>query len=121
RLTGRREARQRARELLELVDLPLELAGRRPRQLSGGQCQRVGIARALALEPELLIADEITSALDVTIQAQILALLKDLRRKKNLTVIYISHDLSVVRAFCDRVAVFQSGQRVEIGAVNDIF
>lgn len=120
RLADRQQARQRAMDLLELVEFPLELANRRPRQLSGGQCQRAGIARSLALEPELLLADEITSALDVTIQAQILDLLRKLRRERNLTIIYISHDLSVVRGFCDRVAVFRSGQLVEIGGAEDV-
>lgn len=120
RLCGRQQARKQALELLELVDFPMDLANRRPRQLSGGQCQRVGIARSLALEPEILIADEITSALDVTIQAEILALLADLRRSRGLTVVYISHDLSVVRGFCDRVAVFQSGRLVEMGDAEEV-
>jgi len=120
RLASGQQARARMRQLLELVELPEALADRRPTQLSGGQCQRVGIARALALRPQLLIADEITSALDVTIQAQILTLLQELQQSQNLTLIYISHDLSVVRAFCDRVAVFQAGQLVEIGAADEV-
>ena len=110
----------RVRQLLEMVELPYDLRNRKPRELSGGQCQRVGIARALALSPRLLIADEITSALDVTIQAQILDLLRRLQQSHGLTMIYISHDLAVVRAFCDRVAVLSGGGIVEIGDVADI-
>jgi peptide/nickel transport system ATP-binding protein len=113
-------ASERARELLELVELPSDLRHRKPHELSGGQCQRVGIARALALSPRLLIADEITSALDVTIQAQILDLLRRLQRNHDLTVIYISHDLAIVRAFCDRVAVLSGGKIVEMGNVSEV-
>jgi peptide/nickel transport system ATP-binding protein len=119
-LADRATARRRTLELMRKVELPDALAGRRPRQLSGGQCQRVGIARALALSPQLLIADEITSALDVTIQAQILDLLRRLREEENLTILYISHDLAVVRTFCDRVAVFQAGRLVETGPVDAV-
>lgn len=112
--------KQRVTELMELVELDPELTVRRPSQLSGGQCQRVGIARALAMNPELLIADEITSALDVTIQAQIIDLLKRLRDKQGLSVVFISHDLALVRSFCDHVAVFQSGKIVEAGTVQQV-
>ena len=114
------EAADRVRQLLEMVELPYDLRNRKPHELSGGQCQRVGIARALALSPRLLIADEITSALDVTIQAQILDLLRRLQQSRDLTMIYISHDLAVVRAFCDRVAVLNSGEIVEMGDVGDV-
>jgi peptide/nickel transport system ATP-binding protein len=114
------EAADRVHQLLEMVELPFDLRNRKPHELSGGQCQRVGIARALALSPRLLIADEITSALDVTIQAQILDLLRRLQQSQGLTMIYISHDLAVVRAFCDRVAVLSSGEIVEIGDVGDV-
>ncbi|MCA0271903.1 MAG: ABC transporter ATP-binding protein [Proteobacteria bacterium] len=120
-LASKSAAMERALELMDMVELPRSFATRRPRALSGGQCQRVGIARALALSPRLLIADEVTSALDVTVQAQILRLLTRLRKEHDLTVIYISHDLTVVRKFCDRVAVFQGGRLVETGATADLF
>jgi len=120
-LAKRGEALERAFELMDMVELPRSFAGRRPGQLSGGQCQRVGIARALALSPRVLIADEVTSALDVTIQAQILRLLTRLRKERGLTILYISHDLTVVKKFCDRVAVFRHGKLVETGATADLF
>ena len=120
KLVPRNQVEARTSELMNLVELPEMLSARRPRQLSGGQCQRVGIARALAMEPKVLIADEITSALDVTIQAQILDLLERIREKENLTIIYISHDLAVVRMICSRVAVFRDGQLIEIGDVSDV-
>ena len=114
-LADRRGAAKEAEALLDMVELPRALGTRRPGQLSGGQCQRVGIARALALKPELLIADEITSALDVTTQAQILELLGRLQRERSLTLLYISHDLAVVSSFCRRVYVFRAGKVVETG------
>jgi len=119
-LVPRNQVEARTSELMDLVELPEILGARRPRQLSGGQCQRVGIARALAMEPKVLIADEITSALDVTIQAQILDLLERIREKEDLTIIYISHDLAVVRMICSRVAVFRDGHLIEIGDVGDV-
>lgn len=114
-IAGAAEARRRALDMMRQVELPETYAHRHPGQLSGGQCQRVGIARALILDPEVLVADEITSALDVTIQAQIIRLLVRLRRERNLTVVYISHDLDVVRKLCDRIAVFRAARLVEIG------
>jgi peptide/nickel transport system ATP-binding protein len=119
-LLPRNQVEARTSELMKLVELPEMLSSRHPRQLSGGQCQRVGIARALAMEPKVLIADEITSALDVTIQAQILDLLERILEKEKLTIIYISHDLAVVRMICSRVAVFKGGQLIEIGDVGDV-
>ena len=112
---------QRVQALMQRVGLDPALANRRPHQLSGGQCQRVGIARALSLNPQLIIADEATSALDVTIQAQILNLLMHLREQMQLTLIFISHDLSVVRHLCRTVAVMQRGRIVESGSVEQIF
>ncbi|GJL80390.1 MAG: ABC transporter ATP-binding protein [marine bacterium B5-7] len=120
-LATQQDANERAIELMAMVELSENLANRRPRQLSGGQCQRVAIARALALSPRLLIADEVTSALDVTIQAQVLKLLARLKDSQDLTIIYISHDLAVVRKFCDRVAVLRHGKLIETGLTDKVF
>ncbi len=106
--------------LCAMVRLPLELAERYPRDLSGGQCQRFAIARAMAVHPRILLCDEITSALDVSSQAQILRLLADLHREKGMSVIFVSHDLAVVRSLCDRVMVLCGGKLVEEGAVADV-
>ena len=113
--------RKRAGELLEIVGLPADFAGRYPHELSGGQRQRIGIARALALEPEFIVADEIVSGLDVSTQAQILLLLRRLRVEFHLTLVFISHDLSVVRTLCDQVAVLSGGEIVEKGATEAVF
>ena len=106
--------------LCALVQLSPELADRYPRDLSGGQCQRFAIARAMAVHPRILLCDEITSALDVSSQAQILHLLSDLHRQKNMSVIFVSHDVAVVRNICDRVIVMYQGRVVEEGAAEAV-
>ncbi|MBX4917175.1 dipeptide ABC transporter ATP-binding protein [Rhizobium bangladeshense] len=108
-------------ELLDLVGLEREFAGRKPRSMSGGQCQRAGIARALAVEPKLIIADECVAALDVTIQAQIIELFRQLTAKMNLTLIFIAHDLAIVRNLCQRVVVMYRGEIVEEGRSDQVF
>jgi peptide/nickel transport system ATP-binding protein len=119
-MTGE-ERKDRVRALLALVGLPKHASLRLPHEFSGGQRQRLGIARALAVKPEILILDEPVSALDLSVQAQILNLLGDLRSRLNLTYLFVSHDLSVVRHVAERVAVLYLGRVVEVGPTPTVF
>jgi peptide/nickel transport system ATP-binding protein len=118
---GPEEARARARDLLEMVELSPAAANRFPHEFSGGQRQRIGIARALALEPKVIVADEPVSALDVSVQAQVLKLLADLRDRMNLSLLFVTHDLRVAAQLCDRIMVMQKGEVVESGPTADVF
>ena len=118
---SRREKRERVAELLEQVGLPAAFMDRKPRQFSGGQRQRIGIARAISVDPAFVVADEPVSALDVSIQAQIINLMQDLQEQKGFSFLFIAHDLAVVRHIADRVAVMYLGRVVEIGAKADIY
>ena len=119
---GVADVRDRVRRAMEAVGLDPDLTGDRlPSEFSGGQCQRISIARALALEPDMIICDEPVSALDVSVQAQIVNLLEDLKDQYGLTLVFVSHDLSVVRVISDRVMVMYLGKVCEIGSVADVF
>ena len=119
--TSKADIKARVGDVMNKVGLLENLINRYPHEFSGGQRQRISIARALATQPRLLVCDEPTSALDVSIQAQILNLLKDLQEQLNLTILFISHDLPVVRQMCDRIAVLKNGKLCEISMTEELF
>ena len=121
RLMSKKDAFKKVRELMELVQLDPAGINRYPHEFSGGQRQRIAVARALALAPEILLCDEPVSALDVLIQADVLNLLKDIKSRMNLTMLFVSHDLAVVRYIADRVAVMNMGSIVELKSAIDIY
>ncbi len=120
-LANRREANARVRDLLKIVGLPTDAAGRYPHEFSGGQRQRIGLARAIALNPDFVVADEPVSALDVSIQAQIINLLEQLQEEFDLTYLFIAHDLAVVRHISDRIAVMYLGWIVEVSSAAELY
>ena len=120
-LATRREANSRVRDLLRIVGLPADAAGRYPHEFSGGQRQRIGLARAIALNPDFVVADEPVSALDVSIQAQIINLLEQLQDEFDLTYLFIAHDLAVVRHISDRIAVMYLGWIVEVSSAEELY
>jgi peptide/nickel transport system ATP-binding protein len=120
-LANRREASARVRDLLKIVGLPTDAAGRYPHEFSGGQRQRIGLARAIALNPDFIVADEPVSALDVSIQAQVINLLADMQEEFSLTYLFIAHDLAVVRHISDRIAVMYLGTIVEVSPAEELY
>ena len=117
---GKKQAKERACEMLDLVELDRRFFYRYPHEASGGECQRAAIARALAVEPQLLICDEATSALDVTVQAQIAALLKRLQEENGMSLLLISHDLALVQYLCSRVLIMYQGKIIEDGIPDEV-
>ncbi|MBP2057388.1 oligopeptide transport system ATP-binding protein [Lactobacillus colini] len=118
---NKQERRQRVEELLEVVGLDKRHASRFPHEFSGGQRQRIGIARALAVQPKFIVADEPISALDVSIQAQVVNLMKELQEKRGLTYLFIAHDLSMVKFISDRIGVMHFGKLLEVGPADDVY
>ena len=118
--TTEEEKKHKVDNLLQMVGLQKEYKDRYPHELSGGQCQRAAIARALSAQPKILVCDEATSALDVSVQGQVVELLKEMQEKMNISYLFITHDLALVSSFCDRVAVMKNGKVVEVGEAKEV-